>query len=188
MREALRSLGEIGLITTVQGRGGGSFVNRFDAAPVERNLSESIALLLHFDAVALSEILEARRALERICAQIGATRRAQQTLDEIAVILEHARDDTLSWEQWLELDIRLHRAIARSAKNRVLIVPLAALHAVVQPQLNEAITPLLSRSRVNKQHRDIYEAIRNGEPEAASAAVDRHLDYLQRLYRRAGLL
>lgn len=188
VREALRSLAENGLVTTVQGRGGGSFVNRPDAAPVERNLKEAIELLLHFDAVALSEIHEARRGLERICARLGAVRRGQQQLNEMAEILKNAQDDSLALEGWLDLDIRFHRAVARSADNRVLIVPLAALHSVVQPGLNEAIMPLLRRPQVNKQHRAIYEAIRDRDPEAATAAIDRHLDSLGRLYHRAGLL
>jgi GntR family transcriptional regulator, transcriptional repressor for pyruvate dehydrogenase complex len=188
VREALRSLAEVGLISTVQGRGGGSFVNRMDAAPVERNLKEAVELLLHFDAVELGEILEARRALEGVCARMGALRRSDAELAVVEDTLARARDQTLSEEEWLELDIGFHRWVARSASNRVLTLPLASLHAVVQPRLNEAIMPLLSRSEVNDQHRAIYEAIRAGEPKEAAAAVDRHLDYLERLYREAGLL
>jgi len=55
VREALRSLAELGLISTVQGRGGGSFVNRMDSEPVERNLKEAVELLLR------QAILEPRR-------------------------------------------------------------------------------------------------------------------------------
>lgn len=188
VREALHSLAEMGLITTVQGRGGGSFVNRLDAAPVERNLKESVELLLHFDAVVLEEILDARRALEGVCARLGAERRDHDELAEMETIVAQARDNSLTDEEWLDLDIRFHRAVARSADNRVLILPLSALHAVVQPRLNEAIVPLLRRSTVNDQHRAIYQAIRDGDPDAAMAGVERHLAYLQRLYRKAGLL
>lgn len=188
VRAALRSLAELGLITTVQGRGGGSFVNRPDSAPVERNLKEAIEVMLQFDAVALTEILEARRGLESLCARLGASRRAQQQLDEMEETLERAQDESLSLESWLDLDIRFHRAVARSSDNRVLIVPLAALHSVVQPGLNAAIMRVVRRPQINKQHRAIYEAIRDRDPDAATAAIDRHLNYLERLYKRAGLL
>lgn len=188
VREALRSLTETGLITTVPGRGGGSFVNRLDAEPVEHNLKEAVELLLHFDAVALGEILEARRALEGICARLAAGRRVRRELDGIARILDRAHDDELSAEAWLDLDIAFHRAVARSAGNGVLTLPLAALHALVQPRLNQAIMPLLQRSTINNQHRAIFAAIRDGDPDAASSAVDRHLAYLERLYRKAQLL
>jgi GntR family transcriptional repressor for pyruvate dehydrogenase complex len=188
VRTALRSLAEAGLITTVQGRGGGSFVNRLDAAPVERNLKEAVELLLHFDAVALDEILEARRALEGICVRLAAGRRARRGLDEIARVLDAANDDQLPPEEWLDLDIAFHRAVARSADNRVLILPLAALHAAVQPRLNDAILPLVRRSTVNNQHRAIFTAIRDGDPEAAGLALERHLGYLERLYHKVGLV
>jgi DNA-binding FadR family transcriptional regulator len=188
VREALRSLAELGLITTVQGRGGGSFVNRLDSAPVERNLSEAMGVLLHVDAINVAELLEARRALEGTCARLAASRRDRRHLTKLTEILDQARDDALSVDTWLDLDIRFHRAVARSAENRVLFVPLAALHAIVQPRLNDAIMPLLDRSEINAEHRAIYEAIRGRDVEGATAAVDHHLDHLERLYRRAGVL
>lgn len=188
VREALRSLADLGLISTVQGRGGGSFVNRLDSIPVERNLSEAMRLLLHFDAINVAELVEARRALEGTSARLAATRRDPRHLAAMAEILEHARDDGLSGDAWLELDIRFHRAVAESAENRVLIVPLAAMHALVQPSLNNTIMPLLSRSEINADHQAIYEAIRARDASGADAAVDRHLDHLERLYRESGLL
>ncbi|MEA2254643.1 MAG: GntR family transcriptional regulator, transcriptional repressor for pyruvate dehydrogenase complex [Solirubrobacteraceae bacterium] len=188
VRDALRSLNDMGLIKTVRGRGGGSFVNRMEVAPVERNLKEAVELLLHFDAVGLGEILEARRALEGTCARLGARRRPERELAKLTELVERAQGEGLSQEGWLELDVGFHRAVARSAGNRVLTLPLAALHAIVQPRLNEAVLPLLCREEVDEQHRSIYEAIRDGVPEAAAAGVDRHLDYLEGLYAQAGLL
>lgn len=188
VREALRSLADAGLISTVQGRGGGSFVNRIDSTPVERNLGEAMGLLLHFDAINVAELLEARRVLEGTCARLAAARRDPRHLTAMHEILERARDDALPARAWLDLDIRFHRAMARSGQNRVLIVPLAALHGIMQPRLNEAIMPLLNRADINAQHRAIYEAIHARDPEGATAAVDRHLDALERLYREAGVL
>ena len=188
VREALRSLADAGLISTVRGRGGGSFVNRLDSGPVERNLSEAMGVLLHVDAISLSELLEARRALEGTCARFAAARREPPGLASMAAILEQAREESLSAEVWLSLDIAFHRTIAESAANRVLLVPLAALHALVQPRLNEAIMPLLDRSEINAQHQAIHDAIRAHDVDGAGAAVDRHLDHLETLYRRLGVL
>jgi DNA-binding FadR family transcriptional regulator len=188
VREALRSLAEAGLISTVRGRGGGSFVNRVDSGPAERNLSEAMGLLLHVDAISIDELLEARRALEGTCARLAAARRNPPDLAAMARILERARDESLSWEVWLSLDIDFHRAVAESSSNRVLLVPLAALHALVQPRLNDAITPLIDRSEINAQHQAIHDAIHCHDVSAAGAAVDRHLDHLERLYRKSGVL
>jgi len=188
VREALRSLVQLGLISIVPGRQGGSFVNRLDAGPVERSLREAMDLLVHFEAITIAELVEARRAIESTCASLSALRRTDNELAIIRETIESAQDDSLSDDGWLDLDIQFHRAVARSAHNRALIVPLAALHGVAQPRLNQAILPLLSRARVNSQHRAVFAAISGGEPEAARLAVGRHLDYLESLYRKSGLL
>lgn len=188
VRAALQSLAHIGLITTVPGRGGGSFVNRLDHEPVERSLTESMQLLLRFDGINVAEIADARRALEGACAELAARRRTGAQVAAMADILAAAADTALSDEDWLDLDIQFHRTVVQSAHNRVLQVPLAALHRVAQPRLNERIRQLLDRGAINEQHRAVYEGIRTGNPAAARTAVDRHVDYLEQLYRETGLL
>jgi len=188
VREALRSLVEMGLVTTVRGRGGGSFVNRADAEPVARNLGEAMDVLLHIDAINVAELLEARRSLEGTCARLAAERRSEAHLHAIEAVLDEARDGALEDDPWLELDVRFHREVAESAENRVLMVPLAALHATVQPRLNRAIKALIVRDSINRQHAAIFEAIRDRDPTAAAAAVDDHIDKLEQMYRRVGVL
>jgi GntR family transcriptional regulator, transcriptional repressor for pyruvate dehydrogenase complex len=188
VREALRALVDMGLVTTVRGRGGGSFVNRADAEPIARNLGEAMDVLLHLDAINVAELLEARRALEGTCARLAAQRRSTAHLRAIEAVLDDAGDASLPAEPWLDLDVRFHREVAASAENRVLMVPLSALHAIVQPRLNQAVKPLIVRDVIDAQHRAIYEAIRDRDAGAASAAVDRHLDHLEGLYRRIGVL
>jgi GntR family transcriptional regulator, transcriptional repressor for pyruvate dehydrogenase complex len=188
VREALRSLSEMGLVTTVRGRGGGSFVNSVDADPVARNLGEAMDVLLHLDAINIAELLEARRALEGVCARLAAERRSAAHLREIDRVLAAAREPALSTEAWLDLDVSFHRAVATSAENRVLMVPLSALHAIVQPRLNLAISPLIVRDDIDIEHSAILAAIRDRDGGAATAAVERHIDTLEALYRRVGVL
>ena len=188
VREALRSLVDMGLVTTVRGRGGGSFVNRAHPDPVARNLGEAMDVLLHLDAINVAELLEARRALEGTCARLAARRRSPAHVDAIEAVIDHAADPALESEPWLELDVRFHRAVAEAAENRVLMVPLTALHATVQPRLNRAIRPLIVRDEIAAQHVAIFTAIRDRDEAAATAAVDRHIDHLEHLYRRVGVL
>jgi len=188
VREALRSLVEMGLVTTVRGRGGGSFVNRANPDPVARNLGEAMDVLLHLDAINVAELLEARRALEGTCARLAAERRSEEHLDAIEAVIDDAADPGLPPEPWLDLDVRFHREVAEAAENRVLMVPLSALHATVQPRLNQAIRPLIVREDIDAQHVAIFTAIRDRDGAAATAAVDRHIDHLEDLYRRVGVL
>ena len=92
-------------------------------------------------------------------------------------VLEAARDPELSAEAWLGLDVRFHRAVATSAENRVLMVPLSALHAIVQPRLNEAIRPLIVRDEIDAEHGAILAAIRDrdaGRGDRRGRAPHRH--------------
>jgi GntR family transcriptional regulator, transcriptional repressor for pyruvate dehydrogenase complex len=188
VREALRSLVDLGLVRTVPGRGGGTFINQANPDPVARNLGEAMDVLLHLDAINVAELLEARRALERTCARLAAGRHSVRHIAAMEQILATAQDPQLPSDAWLALDVRFHREAAVSAGNRVLLVPLSALHAIVQPRLNGAIEPLLDREKINAQHGAIVAGIRERDPEAATAAVDDHLDHLEQLYRGAGVL
>ena len=106
----------------------------------------------------------------------------------LEAVLEAAADPALPDAAYLDLDVRFHREVAASAENRVLMVPLFALHAIVQPRLNQAISPLVVRSEIDAEHGAIVAAIRGRDAAAASAAVDAHIDHLERLYRRVGVL
>ena len=167
VREALRSLVDMGLVRTVPGRGGGTFINQANPEPVARNLGEAMDVLLHLDAINVAELLEARRALERTCARLGAGRHSARHIRAMEQILATAADPALPGEAWLALDVRFHREVAASAENRVLMVPLSALHAIVQPRLNGAIEALLDRERINAEHGAILAGIRDRDPAAA---------------------
>ena len=145
-------------------------------------------VLLHLDAINIAELLEARRALEGVCARLAAERRSAPTCARSQASSSGARDPELSTEAWLGLDVRFHRAVATSAENRVLMVPLSALHAIVQPRLNEAIRPLIVREDIDAEHGAILAAIGDRDAAAATVAVERHIDTLEGLYRRVGVL
>jgi DNA-binding FadR family transcriptional regulator len=68
------------------------------------------------------------------------------------------------------------------------MVPLSALHAIVQPRLNEAIRPLIVRGDIDAEHGAILAAIADRDARAATVAVERHIDTLEGLYRRVGVL
>src|ERR671927_260181 len=88
----------------------------------------------------------------------AAVREALRSLVDMGLV-ETARDPELSIEAWLALDVEFHHEVAASAENRVLMVPLSALHAIVQPGLNEAIRPLIDRPAINGEHTAIHDAI-----------------------------
>lgn len=182
LREALKVLAANNLITSSRGREGGTFVVHPGTETAARSLAETLQMMLDLDRINLAEIVEARRTVEVACARIAAQRRTAEDLEAMRQALERASADDTSAEEWLDLDVVFHKAEAAAGHNRVLALPLAAMHAVVQPRLNRLIYHLLDRPAVVAQHRAIYEAIRDRDSDRAEQMVLRHLDYLRGLY------
>jgi GntR family transcriptional repressor for pyruvate dehydrogenase complex len=184
IREALKVLAASNLIVASRGRDGGTFVAHVGTEAAVRSLAETLLLMLDLDRISLGEIVEARRTVETAAVRIAALRRTAEDLRAMELALERAADADVSDQEWLDLDVVFHRAEVEAGHNRVLVMPLAAMHAVVQPRLNRLIYPYLDRSTVVAQHRAIFEAIRDRDPDRAEAMVLRHLEYLRTLYDR----
>lgn len=84
LREALRILEAEGLIVTKTGPRGGIMVQR----PGSANLTRSLSLLLQLEETPFAVILEARRLLEPLCANLGATRITPEELNELEESLQ----------------------------------------------------------------------------------------------------
>jgi GntR family transcriptional regulator, transcriptional repressor for pyruvate dehydrogenase complex len=184
VRAGLDTLVNLGLIEITRGRGGGLRVARPDPHRVQQNWRNTLAVLADLSDLSIAELAEARREVEIICARAAADRRTDEDLRRMAETLDEAADPGMSRRDWLDLDITFHRAVADAGHNRVLAMPLVAVHAVSQPRLNELIADQLDRAEVTRQHRAIYEAIASGSAEAAGDAVQRHVAYLEALYVR----
>ena len=81
----------------------------------------------------------------------------------------------------IEPDFEFHLSIARASQNRFFVTTLEALRSQVEfgIKLSRSFSerPLDERHRsVLAEHREIYEAIRAGDPERAKQAVARHLE------------
>jgi DNA-binding GntR family transcriptional regulator len=146
VREALRSLAQLGLITTVQGRGGGSFVNHLEHGPVQHHLQEAMGLLLDFDEINLAELVDARRALEGTAARLGATRRGEGELAAMAEAINRSRNDTLAADAWLELDIHFHRAVVSFPPKLGRDLRAGSLPATRHVEQQRAVDAVLCRS------------------------------------------
>lgn len=182
IREALKVLAANNLITSNRGRDGGTFVVHPGTEMVARSLAETLQMMLDLDRVSLGEIVEARQTVEVACARSAAERRTAEDLEAMRQALERASAEHITAEEWLDLDVVFHKAEAAAGHNRVLALPLAAMHAVVQPRLNRLIYPLLDPKAVVAQHREVYAAIKDRDPDRTEQMVLRHLAYLRHLY------
>jgi DNA-binding FadR family transcriptional regulator len=179
VREALRSLTVRGLIYTVPGAKGGSFVTSIDHESLGDVVQESMHALLGVRALTLNELTQVRFLLEVPSARLAAELRSEEQLDALRAIVETQHDPSLSDERIAELDRGFHGAIADASRNRVLAAFVTALHRVTNPVSLLAMTQQVKEATV-RQHRKIVQAIGRRDGEQAGDQMQAHLEFVSR--------
>ncbi|WP_086060018.1 FadR/GntR family transcriptional regulator [Alcaligenes faecalis] len=172
LRKVMNDLESQGMITRQVGRG------TFVAAKPEQDNNGAESLLQRIHGASPSEVMELRLLIEPQFVELAATRASGRDLQQITHCLDESERTTtvLDFEYW---DGMLHQAILSAAHNNLLTDVYDAINGVrKQPEWESlkqrSLTPeRLARYRA--QHRDIVEALRRRDAEAASAAVRQHL-------------
>lgn len=183
VREAVAALRAEGLVMTRQGAG--AFVAE-DAT--RRPFRLALAGLPSLQSVL--DVMELRAGIETESAALAAERatpaacaRIERVLDEIDAAV---RDGKTAADE----DFVFHCAIAEATGNAQFAHFLAYLGRIIIPR--QSVRVAASRlegqqaylEMIQGEHRAIFEAIRSGVPEAARAAMRRHLSSSQERYRQ----
>ncbi|MCP3803012.1 FadR family transcriptional regulator [Allokutzneria sp. A3M-2-11 16] len=129
----------------------------------------------------LPDVLEAREALETKLAELAAERRTEEDLRRIDAALELMAELVEHGGEVDEGDRRFHEAIAAAARSALLAEFMGAISGQVAESRRESLRQPGRPSRSLAQHRAIADAIRAGDPRAASAAMRRHLKTVARV-------
>src|ERR687893_1153625 len=178
LRAGIRSLAAVGVLQSRQGAG--TFVVKADGPP---SLDSSpLRLMASLHGFTSAEMFEARQALEMAVAGLAAER---ATGDQMATMAEEitgmfaSLDDP---EQFLVHDMRFHQTVAAASGNRIL----TSLMNMVATILFDVRIKIVKQARDLKEsaemHRQIYRAIRERNPEAASQAMRAHLVLAQKAW------
>jgi DNA-binding FadR family transcriptional regulator len=178
VREAIRMLRGQGFVRTIRGAKGGHFIVAPQTDVVAESVGETFGLWFEAGTVSVAEVDEARNIVEAACVRLAAERRTDEDLAALAAVLEEARNDDQPLTAFLELDVRFHRSIARAARNRLLELPMGAIH-LVRPRTNRLLRRH-DRAAVHRQHTRLFEAIQAGDPDAAERAFHDHASYIAR--------
>ena len=174
LREAVKSLGQRGVLRVEQGRG--TFVNpQARWLPFDPQLLSTLVKRDHDLALRLTEV---RSIVEVGAASLSAKRRSAEALAEMGAALDRARaaHERGDAEAFSRADIDFHLALLRSVGND--FVP--ALLAPVDAGLREIRLQTSQNQTVNERalemHTMIYEAIRKRSPRTAADLMARHLE------------
>lgn len=170
IREALKSLTLLGLLTVRQGDG------TYLASASSDLLPEIIEWGVLLGERTTSELIEARSVLEMDLAELAAGRRTEEQLaqlTELIAAMSSAGDDL---ETYIRADIAFHLAIGEASGNRVLGNVLSSIRSLLEVWTRRVITSAGRTDFSLAVHQPIYDAIRAGRPDAARAAMATHMD------------
>ncbi len=178
VREAYRSLEELGLLTIRRGAEGGAFIATIDHEPVRRSFS----LLLGLGQTSHAEVTEARMLIEPSIARLAALRARPEDIANLERVLkqEEAEMRRPSPDSGRTAG-QFHRAIADCARNTPLVVLMNALADLTAESVSSLDVKIRTRHRRKncEYHRELFEAIRQGDDDAAYTLMIRHVGDIQ---------
>jgi GntR family transcriptional repressor for pyruvate dehydrogenase complex len=169
IREALRRLQALGFLGFRHGSG------VYLREPLERVIvSNPYSGQLERDVIL--DLIDARLLIEPHLARLAVARGGKADIAELERILDradqalHGQDDLLS-----DLNLGFHRAIARLSGNSVLSQTMDSLLDLYAAEQLVILKVYDDRERDAREHRAVFEAIRDGRPDLAAERMRKHL-------------
>ena len=178
VRDALKRLRDDGVIYSRQGAG--SFVLGPEIEGGTEDNIDTAPLFTPAQTIAdIQRCFEFRETIEGRTAALAAMRRNDAILDELAAILKRLEHATADHVHRDDIDLEFHLAIAKAANNQYFSSVLFALRNQITVGMKlhgmALLTPSGRLEQSTDEHGEILEAIRAGDPERASAAMQTHV-------------
>ena len=176
VREAIKKLVTMGLLEHRQGQG--TFVRSTDS---QREHNPLAAVIEGHDA-SLEELLEVRMGLESQSAILAAQRATAEDIQVLERALEAMLAENAAGRLGIEDDVSFHMALAFASKNPVQVYLMKNFYDLLHFGIKENLQALweepASLPIIAKQHRKIFDAIKNHDPEAAYQAMKSHIAFV----------
>ncbi|MBI3445845.1 MAG: FCD domain-containing protein [Magnetospirillum sp.] len=177
LREALEKLEKRGLLTS--GRGGATFV----APLLGEGFTEPLYTALASRPETTFDYLEFRRFVEGSAAYFAALRGTdvdRALVRECFEKMEQAHQQLDSSDE-AESDADFHLAVYEASHNLVMLHIMRSLSDMLRKDVFYNRAKLYQRQGVREllleQHRAVYETVMAGDPDAAKAAAEAHIDF-----------
>ena len=178
VREAYRSLEELGVLRIRRGADGGAFIAKLDHEPVLRSLS----MVLGLGRTTHKELTEARMLIEPPIARLAALRARKEDIARLERVLRQEQEEAaLPAGPFRPTGSQFHRSIADCARNLPLIVLMNALADLTASAAAALDVSTRARHRLKncRYHEQILEAIRQRDGDAAYTLMARHIGDIQ---------
>jgi len=176
LREAMRVLEQKGLIEIRVGVKGGSFVKM----PTTDSVTKSLALLIRFKKVPVSELAEFRLDIEGAIARRAAERADEHDIENLQIIIEKAEKilagPDAEFKDYKEIDREYHLVLAAAARNQLYGSVLRIVHDNMANYFEKHLD--YHRGRFSDHHKEMIqmlEALKNRDGDKAFALANHHI-------------
>jgi GntR family transcriptional regulator, transcriptional repressor for pyruvate dehydrogenase complex len=173
LREALRALEKEGLITIKRGAGGGAFVADFDNAL--HALADSLNTVVKLGSAKSANLTEMRSILEPEITRLATLRATAEDINAIEAVVIAQERELEGGELSRKLDMDFHRCVAEAAHNPVMNIVVNAVNQSIRDSILRSKRTVEMRKRVVTYHRNIFEAVRNGNADLARQVMSAHV-------------
>ncbi len=185
VREAMKLLAAKKLIRSKRGPKGGVFVNPPSLEIAGQTLHETTNWLVSLGAIELSDIVEARRSLGRLCIEAAcqhAEREDHQRIEAALIELDHT---DISDEDFCRLEVEFHQAIVAASPNALLRLVMVMVNQALIPATNMISFQFRQRDKVVALQRQIFLAILTRDSATAVSVFDMLIEYQSGVYDMA---
>lgn len=183
VREALTGLSTEGLLRTVKGINGGSFVTTPTPDRVADALNLGVTLLSQTNGITLDDLLEIREFLEIPSVRLAAERRDADDLSELARAIPE-RPLELSHPTQFAHNRDFHKVLLKASDNTMLMIAADPIFTVLQTRLSRSGVGRDFHETINRQHRGIHAAVGAQAADEAERLMREHLEWLRPQYER----
>lgn len=168
VREAIQSLGLLGVVEIRQGDG--TYLKNSGSDLLPRVIEWGLFL----GERRIMDLVEARQQIEMSLASLAARRRSETEAQQLRTLLARM-DAATDAHEFVEVDIDFHSTIARAARNSALADMLANITSLLRVWMSRSIHAAGETTSSNLEHRKIVDAIIAQDARAAQSAMRRHL-------------
>ncbi|MBZ5719093.1 MAG: FadR family transcriptional regulator [Acidobacteriia bacterium] len=174
VREAVKALGEKGLVESFSGRG------TFITDGTSQAIQKSIDLMARISQPeGLAHLAEVRAILEPEIAALAAGRIEEQhlvTMREAYEVMERASHDP---DAYIEADLDFHLSLAEAASNPIILSLIDSIVGLLREQRMRIFKVEGGPQRGQFHHKEILDAVERRDSKAARKAMQDHLQQVR---------
>jgi GntR family transcriptional regulator, transcriptional repressor for pyruvate dehydrogenase complex len=169
VRDALRPLLLLGVVEARQGDG--TYLRQPESSLLPQAVEWGLLLGDHTTL----DLVEARTYIEVAIAELAATRRSDADLDRMRRELERMAAPDVDPRVFSDADLAFHLAVAQASGNAALLGTLSSIRSLLRVWIDRVLSAAPGTGPSYEEHVPIYEAIRNGDADAAASSMRAHM-------------